>query len=92
MMRIAVGLAIVIACLFSAPTAVACLWDRETNSRENEFRRQYNSKGTEADSMPRPEASSNWTGWTMLAVGGVLAAGALGAAIGVGITQTRKSA
>jgi hypothetical protein len=92
MMRIAVGLAIVIACLFSAPTADACLWDRETNSREVEFRRQYNSKGTESDSAPRPQASSNWVGWTLLVVGGLLGMAALGTGVGVGIAQTRKSA
>ena len=72
-----------------ASRAHACKWDRETNSREVEFRRQYNSQPVESPGMLPSEP--DYFAWTMLGVGGVLLVGSVRVGVGVSVAMTRKS-
>ena len=67
----------------------ACLNDRETNSREIEFKSQYNSSPGSPSVAPSTEAP-DYMNTVLLSAGGILATASLGVGIGVGITAARR--
>ena len=68
-------------------TTYACDWDRETNSREVQFKRYY-----ETSSSANEDLREDLLGYLPLASGSLLSAVSIGAAIIVGIRLTRNPA
>jgi hypothetical protein len=74
-----------------APSAQACLNDRETKGREIEFQSQYSRSISPETPAPSAEQSPNYLDYIILGTGGVLGMSGLGIGLGVGIVLARKS-
>jgi hypothetical protein len=74
----------------SATTASACLNDRETKSREIEFKAQYTPSINPASSEPAADEGSPSLDNLLMGAGGILGLTGLGIGMRVGITGVRK--
>ena len=74
---------------FAGSPASACLNDRETSSREKEFKLQYNN-GTPDPSTSNQEKSNILT-YILFGAGGVLGMAGLGIGIAIGFVVLQKS-